>query len=354
MRYRSLAFLLFLITACQGQSQTQPSEETTPSTTIDFFANPLEQSMPPVDTLFMEGAPNHITRNIIQDRNGNLWFATFGGVIRYDGMSFENMTEGVTDHRFFSVMEDRKGVFWLGTIGGGVFKYDGHSFEQWTVGDGLSDKITCIYEDSAGHIWLAGSGGMSRYDGQMLHHYTLTKDTMLAEKRPLRAARKEEILRATFEVNSIVEDRSGRFWFGTRGNTYNYDGTTFEKVKPNNQPFRNIRHILEDNDGNIWFGGNSGLWRYDGENYINITRTFVGYIYEDRKGNIWTSSDGWSLSYYEALDLKKDIFQPTIVKADEGMFFGILEADDGKIWAGTLNGVMTYDREQVTRYVDIR
>ena len=37
------------------------------------------------DSLKYPNAPNNITRNIIQDARGDLWFATFGGMIKYDG-----------------------------------------------------------------------------------------------------------------------------------------------------------------------------------------------------------------------------------------------------------------------------
>jgi ligand-binding sensor domain-containing protein len=72
--------------------------------------------------------PNTITRNIIQDRKGNIWIAAFDGIFRYDGKSFINITSKVSSARFFSVLEDRKGNLWFGSIGSGVYYYDGRSF----------------------------------------------------------------------------------------------------------------------------------------------------------------------------------------------------------------------------------
>ncbi|WP_396724057.1 two-component regulator propeller domain-containing protein [Mucilaginibacter lappiensis] len=51
--------------------------------------------------------PNNTTRNIIQDRKGNIWIAAFDGIFRYDGKSFTNITSKVSSEHFFSVLEDR-------------------------------------------------------------------------------------------------------------------------------------------------------------------------------------------------------------------------------------------------------
>ena len=39
--------------------------------------------------------PRVIIRNMREDRAGNIWFATFGGAIRYDGKEFANFSEEV-------------------------------------------------------------------------------------------------------------------------------------------------------------------------------------------------------------------------------------------------------------------
>ena len=147
------------------------------------------------------------------------------------------------------------------------------------------------------------------------------------------------------DVNTIIEDKTGRFWFGTRGDVCYYDGKTITKVtNKDGKPLKNVSSIIEDRKGNIWFGGNNGLWRLDSDSFTNFTKKFVGYIYEDKKGNIWTSSEssstkGWALSRYDENSLNNDKGTVTELKTIDGMFFGILEDDNGSIWVGTLNGV---------------
>jgi ligand-binding sensor domain-containing protein len=112
-----------------------------------------------------------------------------------------------------------------------------------------------------------------------------------------------------YEVNSIIEDKTGKFWFATRNNTFVYDGKTFTVVLNDEyKPFKNVREITQDTKGAIWLAGADGLSRFDGRTSTNFTKNFVSYVYEDRAGNIWTSSqraadDRWALSRYDQKSL---------------------------------------------------
>ena len=290
-------------------------------------------------------APNNITRTIKQDRNGNIWIAAFDGVFRYDGKAFTNITSKVSSARFFSILEDRKGNFWFSSVGSGVYYYDGISFRNFSTNEGLAnDRVTDIYEDKTDNIWFSTEGGASRYNGKSFQNFTTNEGL------------------SNNDVNSIIEDQTGKFWFGTRGNACFYDGKTFTVFTHNGKPFTNVRTIIEDKKGNIWLGGNDGLWRYDGSTFTNFTQDFVGYIYEDRKGNIWTSSqsanDGrWILSRYDEKSLSNSPFvKPTLTEikseyeGNKGMIFGVLEAYDGIIWFGALDGVYRYDGNTITNF----
>ena len=57
------------------------------------------------------------------DKNGNLWFGTWGGgVSRYDGKSFTNYTtaQGLANNEVRTILEDKSGNLWFGTFLGGV------------------------------------------------------------------------------------------------------------------------------------------------------------------------------------------------------------------------------------------
>ena len=167
--------------------------------------------------------------------------------------------------------------------------------------------------------------------------------------------------RQPYGVNDIIEDKTGKFWFGTRGNTFVYDGKVFTVLTHDGKPFTNVRTIIEDKKGNIWLGGSNGLWRYNGSTFTNVTENFVGYIYEDKNGNIWTSSardigERWALSRYDEKSLNNEKPTVTVIQSkyedNRGMIFGILEAYDGIIWFGALDGVYRYDGNTITDFKD--
>ncbi|MCB0588537.1 MAG: hypothetical protein KDD06_24810 [Phaeodactylibacter sp.] len=309
-----------------------------------------EFKLPDNDPYFVESkaitssyGPSSITRNIMQDVKGNLWFATWEGIIRYDGNTFTNFTnkEGLRRFHAFAALEDSKGNLWFGTVGAGVYRYDGKSFTNFTTKEGLTnDRATYIYEDKTGNIWFGTEGGASRYDGRSFRNFT-TKEGL-----------------ADNDVNAIIQDKAGKFWFGARGHACLYDGKTFTEVTNGiGVPFENVRSIIEDKQGNIWLGGNDGLWRFDGSSFTNFTTDFVGYIYEDSKGNIWTSTEGadthnWVLSRYDELSLSYGKATPTQIQPQAGMLFGILEDTNGNIWFGALNGVCRYDGKSFNYFKD--
>jgi len=362
----SVIILFLFIYSCKGQNKT---DQPKPLSNIPP-PKQVEKKPSDFDPYFIESqgdtssyGPNSITRNILQDRNGNIWLATWNGIIRYDGKEFINFTnrENLRRHRAFSLLEDSKGILWFGTIGAGVYRYDGKEFTNFTTKDGLvHDGVGCIYEDKAGNIWFGTQSGISRYDaspndsggrGKKFQNFTI-KDGLPND-----------------DINSIIEDQSGKLWFGSRGKAFIYDpnsnksdgqGKTFHVIKNNDVSFQNVRCIINDKKGNIWLGGADGLWRYtpnlspsrEGE-FTNFTKDFVGYVYEDSKGNIWTSSNFpimgpfWQITRYDASPNdsvgQEKTLTPTIIKEEANMFFGILEDQAGRIWLGHLRGACRYN-----------
>ena len=296
-----------------------------------------------------------------------MWIAAFDGIFRYDpkravGQSFTNMTSKVSSARFFDVLEDKKGNFWFSTTGSGVYYYDpknavGDTIQNFTTKDGLaSDTVLDIYEDKAGNIWLGTGAGVSRFDparpdalganGNSFTNYKMNEG--LSGIDPYDNA-----------VNSIVEDKTGKFWVGTRGNTFTFDGKKFTAVTENGESFLNVRKIIEDTKGNIWLASaEDGLWRINGNTFTNISQQPTGYVYEDKKGNVWTSSqppyngsDKWALSRFDAPTLSNQKPTVTDVMSEyedyKNLIFGISEANDGSIWFGTLSGVYRYDGKAI-------
>jgi ligand-binding sensor domain-containing protein len=350
MMFRTNLFLqlLFFLTACNGpKSPTPPNSPPAISNPEVKVTEPqdFDPYFKPTVTDHSKYGPTSITRNVLQDRSGNIWLATWEGIIRYDGTTFTNFTNQNYLRKFhvFSALEDRDGNLWFGTIGAGIYRYDGKTFTNITQKDGLAhDKQGCFHQDRNGKIWIGTMGGISVYDGQAYRNITTTDG--LPDN----------------DVNSIIEDRAGNMWIGSRGPLCAYDGEKFTVLRkegtlitPTRENgyaggFFNVRCVTEDREGNVWFGGNDGLWRYGADGLRQFAKEFTGYVFEDSRGNIWTSSEAvsgageWRVSRYTPESLNRNEATPDVVLQKRDMFFGITEDTNGHIWIGSLNGVGRY------------
>lgn len=368
-----LLFLFLLISSCNEQDKGNPQKEgRTEPNPVSVWQKDL--STPTVDPYFVETktinapfGPQSITRNMVQDKSGNLWLASWEGIIRYDGKTFTNFTNQENLRRFhvFSAFEDKKGNLWFGTVRAGVYRFDGKTFTNFTTRDGLADdQVGCIVEDKRGNIWFGTAGGVSYFDpsaslragGKKFHNFT-TKEGLIDN-----------------DVNSIIEDKSGNIWFGTRGGVCYYDpsaslragGQTFTHLNNDKgQAFNNVRSIIEDKTGNIWIGGQDGLYRYNGKSFTKFSTKFIGFLYEDQKGGIWISAGTPQprnmvlyrydpSAYFDSAQHKSlragGKSAPLLGEANfdkifegDGQIFGILEDHQGNIWFGTEMGVCRYD-----------
>jgi len=116
-----------------------------------------------------EGLSYNQVREISFDREGNPWFAIFGGGISsYMGGQFVTtrhsdnpLVQGV-----WSVLEDHTGTMWFGTDGG-LVRFEPAipggsraSSRIYSTENGLChDVIRALHEDRRGRIWLASKGG---------------------------------------------------------------------------------------------------------------------------------------------------------------------------------------------------
>ena len=157
-----------------------------------------------------DGLPSNNVARVFQDREGSLFFNTDKGVSRCDpallklqtlpGKIWEDVNWGndTVLAGVFSIIQDRDGSLWFGTWGGGVTRYDGAASTRFTVNDGLaSNNAWRIIQDREGHKWFSTDRGVSRYDGQTFS--SLTPDDGLAGNY----------------ATQIHEDTDGTLWIGT-------------------------------------------------------------------------------------------------------------------------------------------
>ncbi|MEP7229303.1 MAG: two-component regulator propeller domain-containing protein [Ginsengibacter sp.] len=274
------------------------------------------------------------------DHFGNLWFGTYaGGVSRYDGKSFTNFTRpGKLANVVKSIAEDKSGNLWCGTYSG-VSRYDGESFTNFTTAQGLANGgVGAIAEDKSGNLWFGTTGGVSRYDGKSFTNLTTAQGL------------------ANNLVFTIAEDKWGSLWFGTNGGGVSrYDGESFTNFKTVHGLANNyILSTAEDNTGNLWFGMyGGGASRYDGKSFTNFTtaqglaNNSVICIAKDKSGNLWFGTKGGVSRY----DGKSFTNFTTTQGLAENAVFSIGEDRSGNLWFGTFHGgVSRYDGKSFVNF----
>lgn len=353
-----LVSLIFFNTAVSsGQDHTGKSDTST--------AKKPEIIVPTVDPYFVKSwdtassyGPYSITRNILQDRKGNYWFATWQGIVRYDGKLFTNFTlkEGLIPFHVVSLFEDSKGILWFGTVRGGLYRYDGRSFTLFTTNDGLSGNlIHCMLEDKAGNIWFGTEGGASRYDGATFTNLTLSDGL------------------AGIGIWTMLQDKTGKLWFGclnpdkiNEGGISCYDGQRLTNFhNKDGLPFKNVTVIKEDKNGNIMIGTREGLCRYNpslkgAAAFTDLLQNFVGQMFVDKAGMLWLSVSEPNTHYskdeypYNQYLCRYDgkSFEKVIERYYSGdtQVFGITEDSAGRIWFGTMKGPCCYDGKSFTYF----
>lgn len=174
--------------------------------------------------------------SIYKDRKGNIWFGTNPvGVCRYDGKSFEWITEeDVTEFRnegangVRSITEDKNGNFWFNTekrysiYDSTTLKSNQFYTRHESIGSldgkntrGLNEYLSTV-RDNANNLWFVTyRDGVWKYDGETITHYRVQENSK------------------DITLFSIYKDNNGDLWLGTHENSaYKLNGKTFEKFKP--------------------------------------------------------------------------------------------------------------------------
>lgn len=231
--------------------------------------------------------------NILIDKTGSIWIGSWGGVTHFDGTTFTEFPlpnpdikippYQETENWVTEIIEDRQGNIWFGRSGYGACKYDGKFFTHFTKKDGLaSNCIQDIEEDNEGNIWFtsrvaekdhpdadkrSGDGGLTKYTPTV----NQANNNTFTQFPELEGLSKNDIY-------NIYKDKRGDLWIGANNTgLYRYDGKDFTLFSKTDRPdlnnnLRGIQSLLEDKNGNIWIGCSGGLYRLNGTYIINVTQ----------------------------------------------------------------------------------
>lgn len=113
--------------------------------------------------------PNYIV-SLEVDNDGNVWCGTWGGgLARFDGEQWKNFSthDGLPSNHVFMLYKDKQGAIWVGTSHG-LAKVEGERFKVITRKDGLyADNVFSMANASDGSIWVGSFGGVARILNQI-------------------------------------------------------------------------------------------------------------------------------------------------------------------------------------------
>ena len=116
-----------------------------------------------------QGLPQGGILQIFQTREGYLWLATQTGLVRFDGVRFqqaEDIIPGAPSNLWVrTALEDQRGALWLGSNESGLYRLGPDGVNQYTTAQGLpSNAIQCLVQSRDGVMWACTDSGLARLD----------------------------------------------------------------------------------------------------------------------------------------------------------------------------------------------
>ncbi|MEI6950473.1 two-component regulator propeller domain-containing protein [Paraflavisolibacter sp. H34] len=322
--------------------------------------------------------------SIYEDRSGQLWIEPQRqGVIKYHPQQntfqrFLQKTDAFMSYtiREYSVFEDRESRLWVAMKGGGFGWYDPSTNEvkPFTPPPGaspFSNAVTVKYYDPAGVLWLStGSRGVEKIIFQSNEFATRPAD-------PSAAAKTDN------DIRGIFCDDHHRLWLAAKsGRLYlrEADGRPLTHFFLNEPPggLGLVYTLLQDRSGTMWLGtkGN-GLFRADlvssqplkyrlthyaadPNDPYSLSSNLVYSLLEDRQGRIWIGTFEKGLNLLVRPNGKETFLHARNAFANypPGLAQKIrhLQLDgQGRVWAATTDGLLLADgqagAEKQTRFV---
>ena len=154
------------------------------------------------------GLPNDWVYGIAEGKNGEIWMATEGGLARYmngkwdnwnhakglgapfelvkndikfdsdpaqvsvhhakqkEEMGLQGINVAYNPNYIVALQVDKDGVVWCGTWGGGLARFDGKTWRNYTVADGLpGNHVFMLHTGVDGKTWIGTNNGLARREG---------------------------------------------------------------------------------------------------------------------------------------------------------------------------------------------
>ncbi len=302
-----------------------------------------------------QGLSQSIVQDILQDRQGFLWFVTEDGLNRFDGYTFKIFKHDAKEpaslvhNEIKCVHEDRAGYLWVGSFHRGLDRFDPttgrFTHHQHDPADSTSlgsDIVWDVLEDRAGRLWVATGSGLDLLDR-----------ATGACRRWVRA-----------DARALCEDAAGAIWVGTANDGLFRCDPGSEKVThfrhdpadPTSLGGDDVRCLAAEPDGALWAGVRdgglcrldpvTGAWaryRHDPLDARSLGHNSVLALRIDAAGELWVGTDGGGLNLLDRgtghfASYRHDPYAPASLGGDR--VHSLLQDNAGVLWVGTYgNGI---------------
>ena len=164
--------------------------------------------------------------SILKDKDGIIWAGTFGngvnyldtktqkgGNLRYNGKNKNSLSSD----RVNSIFEDSNKNLWFATEGGLCkFNRKTNDFKRYTTANGFPSNFTIsILEDEEKNLWISTTKGLVRFNAQ-------TEDLSVYTKA-------NGLLTDQFNFSSAFKDPQGKMYFGSAKGLISFNPSEFKK-----------------------------------------------------------------------------------------------------------------------------
>ena len=269
------------------------------------------------------GLPTSEANAIAETRDGFIWIASYSGLVRYDGNTFERMdsTNGIAN--VGNLYVDKKDRLWVGTNDAGVAVMEKDTIRFWNEEDGLKSlNISEMAEDPNGVIYVSSAAGVYMFDQDL--NMTPVEDPRITDlyvdvlrtgadgmiygssnNDDIFILRDGEVVnffpKESYDVSGVTfvipdPERAGRLYIaGDDQKLYAMEiGDTLTIAEEIDiSPLSGIMEIKRIGR-RLWISGRNGIGVYDGEVFHDLTylplNNSVGDMMSDYEGNIWFTS----------------------------------------------------------------
>lgn len=248
---------------------------------------------------------------IAQTTEGFIWIGGYGGLVRYDGRSFEEMGKGEITN-ISALLSGSDGTLYIASADSGICLYKNGEFLQ-LPGKEQIREVECLSMDANGTVWFGTENGIGYMDGDnepcmldipelkgnFIHRIFCARNGSL--QIVTRQGRlytydgtscSEPALETdTQRVRSVFQTKNGDYYIGTSGSRiWHCDENLVLIESIQAKPMECINDISLTDDGILWICADNGIAAYkDGE--LRVQRmdmnNSVDLMMTDMEGNIW-------------------------------------------------------------------